>query len=84
MSSIYGIGLRGVQAGISASIDNAEKLSRAYESTSSTGSPSVAPSDSDGIEAIVGLKLAEHQVKSSSKIIEVAQELDKSVLDILA
>ena len=83
MSSIYGIGLKGIKQGLSSAADNADKLSRSFEPPSSN-SPSLAPSDSDGTDAIIGLKLAEHQVKSSAAVIKVAKELDDSVLDILA
>lgn len=67
-----GIALRGIQQGLASAADNADKLSRSFEPPSSDSSVTIAPDESDGTDAIIGLKLAEHQVKSSAVIIEIA------------
>lgn len=50
-----------------------------------TATKSIAPDNSPSLtESIVDLKVAEHQAKASAKVIETADELIGSIVDIKA
>jgi hypothetical protein len=73
-SNIQNIGLQGIHKGLSNIAEKADRISRAF-----------TPENTDDPTAdIVAMKLDEFQVKASSKVIKVGDELEKSVLDILA
>ena len=73
INSAYQSGLEGVQRGLKSAAEHANQISKFDPE-----------SGDDKVEAMVGLKLDEHQVKASTKVIKAAERLDKSVLDILA
>ncbi|MCO6429268.1 MAG: hypothetical protein J5J00_00270 [Deltaproteobacteria bacterium] len=74
VDSILAAGLQGIQRGLAGAAEKAEQISKGF-------SPE---SDNDPTSAIIGLKLDEHQVQASAKIVQVADRLSQSVLDILA
>ena len=72
MSSIINAGLQGVKRGFDQVNRASEELTQVFQS------------QNDPVEPIIGMKLGEFQVKASSAVIKVGEELEKSVLDILA
>ena len=72
INDILKAGLQGIQTGISRAAENAERVVRSF-SPESEESP---------VEPLIALKQDENQVKASAKVIKVADELTKSVLDI--
>ncbi len=70
--SIANIGLKGMLSGLSSAAEHATNIASRSEDLGAT------------VEDAVGLKLAEHQVKASAKVIKVSEGLDRAVLDILA
>ena len=74
IDKILAAGLQGIQRGLSGAAEKVEKISRAF----------LPESDIDPVDPIVGLKADEHQIKASAKVIKVADDLNKSILDILA
>ena len=75
--SIAGIGLQGLRKAQESAVGNAEKLSKAFN-------PENPEESTDAVTPIVGLMQDEHQAKAAAKIIKVSEQLDKTVLDILA
>ena len=73
-SSIRSTALQGIQKGLSNIAEKADRISRAYTSENSE----------DPTSDIVGIKVDEFHVKANAKVIKVSDELEKSVLDILA
>ena len=74
MRSIESIGLQGVQSGLAKAAESAYKLSQSFQPEST----------SEPVDSIVALHQAKQQVEASAKIIKVGDQLNKSVLDILA
>ncbi len=72
--SIYSIGLKGIMQGLGSAANHSMELSKAY-------SPQ---GDGDPTDAIIGLKLDQLQVKASAQVIKSAENLDDTILDILA
>lgn len=66
--------LIGIQKGLEGAADKVGKITRAF----------MPDSSGDPTESIVGLKLDQNQVKASGRVLQTAEELSKSVLDILA
>ena len=73
-AEIRNIALNGIQKGLSGIAEKADRISRSFVSENGEGP----------VNDIVGMKLDEFQVKASAKVIKTADELEKSVLDILA
>ncbi len=77
VDSILRAGLSGMQTGMQNAARDAERISNSYNPT--------APEEStDPVEPMVSLKLDEHQVEASGKVIQVGKRLINAVLDILA
>lgn len=74
MSTIQNLGLQGIQKGLAGIAEKADKISKSF-TPESTEEPSAA---------IVGMKLDEFQVKASAKVVKVGDDLEKTILDILA
>ena len=72
IDSIRQLGLQGIHSGLKQVEHSAANISKGFSS------------DSDLVEDVVGMKLGEHQVKASSKVLRVADKLQEAVLDILA
>jgi hypothetical protein len=71
MSSVSATALQGIRSGLSSIADYAEQVSR-------------VDSNTDLVSAFVGIKLASFQVEASAVVIKKDEELNQSVLDILA
>ena len=74
IEKLYRVGLEGMQTGLSSAARNATKISNSFKNDS----------PSDLVDGVVGLALDEVQVRASARVVRVADELSKSVLDILA
>lgn len=74
MSSISTIALQGIQRGLESANHNAQRVIEGFSLQAET-----EPSD-----AIVALKMDLFAVRASAKLIAVDEELNKSVLDIIA
>lgn len=74
ISNLLGLGLKGIQSGLAGIAQKADRISKAFTPEN--------PNDLTG--DIVGMKMDEFQVKASAKTIKTAEELQDSVLDILA
>ena len=73
-NNIQNIGLKGIHEGMAKIAEKADRISKSFTSENSE----------DPTEDIIGMKLDENQVKASKKVIQTGNELDKSILDILA
>jgi hypothetical protein len=73
-NEIFQIGLSGIQRGLAGVAEKAERITRAF----------LPDSNEEPSDAIIGIKLDEFQTKASAKVIKTAEELQDSVLDILA
>lgn len=71
---IKSLGLQGIQRGLAGIAEKADRISRAF----------LPENSNDPTSDIVGMKLDEHQVRASYKILKTADELEKTALDILA
>ena len=76
IDSIIGTGLKGVQLGLQNAARDAQKVTEAFNPEN--------PNPEEATNALVNLKLDEHQTKASSKVIQVGKKLLDSVLDIFA
>lgn len=74
MDSIFALGLRGIRSGFEQVAKASERLSRAFEPGANVDPASEA----------VALSQGELQAKASSKVVQVADELTQSTLDIIA
>lgn len=74
VDSILANGLRGVKIGLESAARNAESLSTAFQENGS----------GDPLTPAIGLTLDRMQIKASLSVIKTAEEIEKSVLDILA
>ena len=77
VDSIKTSALRGMQQGFENAAKDAQKINAAF----STENPN---DNADPVEPMIALKLDQQQVKASAKVLKTADEMDKSVLDILA
>lgn len=76
MNSVINKGLEGVQRGLANAARDAERASKAFNPGSEN--------DGEFVEAATDLKQDVRQVQASAKVIRVGDELNRSVLDILA
>ncbi len=74
MNSIITKGLQGVKTGFEIVNREAERTILSFQSES----------EIDPIEPLVGLKIGKQQVEASAKVIKVGDDLNKTILDILA
>lgn len=74
IDDIFARGLQGIQSGLSSAARYAQDASDAFGPNG----------DGDLAGPAIGLKLSELQVAASVKVIKTGDELNKSVLDILA
>ena len=76
VSSVIGIGLKGIQQATERAVKHANQVSKAFEPG--------AKGEGDLIEGGLGLKQDLRDVQASRKIIETGDKLSQAVLDILA
>ena len=76
VDKIAASGLAGIKRGEETALRGAEKVSHAFD-------PNKENSDA-AVEGAIELKDGERQVAASTKVVKVAEKLDKDVLDILA
>lgn len=74
VDSISKAGLSGMQRGLESAAKHAQEISTAFQ----------PDSGSDYITAAVGLKLDQFQVQASARVLQVADEMQGTVLDLLA
>lgn len=74
IDDILARGLAGIQSGLSSAAGYAKQVSEAFGPNG----------DGDLAGPAIGLELSKVQVAASAKVIKVGDELNKSVLDILA
>lgn len=74
VDSIILNGLRGVQMGQASAAENADRASKAF----------LPEGDGDLVTPLVGLATDKVQVEASAKVIKVGEDLDRTILDILA
>ena len=74
MTSIESSGLYGIKTGFKTVADNAEKFVQSFGPNS----------DSEPVDAVVGMIQGSQQVRASAKVIQVAEGLKGTLLDIMA
>jgi flagellar hook protein FlgE len=74
MDPLSASGLRGIHSGLARAADAAQSFSEAFTPASTT----------DITEAAISLIGAQHEIAASSKVVTISQDIQKSVLDILA
>ncbi len=74
IDEIRNTALLGIQKGLSGIAEKADKISRAY----------TPDSDIDVTSEIIGIKSDEFQVRANAVVIKTTDDLEKSILDILA
>lgn len=74
MDPISASGLRGIHSGIARAAAAAESMSNAFTPSSTE----------DFTDAAISLIGANNEIKASSKVVKVGQDVQKSILDILA
>jgi hypothetical protein len=74
IDSIVKAGLSGVQRGLESAANHAQEISTAFQ----------PDSESDYVSAAVGLQTDRFQVEASVKVLQVADDLQGTVLDLLA
>lgn len=74
VDSIAGTALKGIKAGLESAAQDAQRVSDAFRPDSTE----------DPVQPLVDLKLDQFQVKANTKVLEVDEEMNKSILDILA
>ncbi len=74
MDSVLGIGLRGLKNGFERLSDASSRITSAFRPESTE----------DPVKGIIDQKTADIQIKASAEVIKTAEELDKSILDIIA
>lgn len=74
IDSILGNGLAGIKRGLESAGRNAQEISNALTDVGS----------GDVITPLTGLKLDSLQVQASASVVRIADEMQQSVLDILA
>lgn len=72
--SITRTGLAGIQSGLSQAANSAIRVSKAF----------TPDSDDDAVIPIIDMKRAEQQVKASSKVVKIGDEMLGTILDIFA
>ena len=75
IGSVLNTGIQGVQAGVRGMEQSAQEIVKAGSGESATG---------DFIEPIIDLKLYEHSVEASTKVIKTADEMIGTLLDTMA
>jgi hypothetical protein len=74
MGSIIEAGLKGIFAGLERAAASAERISRGF----------VTEEEGEPVRSMIELKSAERQVQASAKIIRVGDDLQQSIIDLLA
>ncbi len=74
VNSALNSALSGIQKGLESAANRAERISNA----------SAEPSSDSYTNDLIGFKLDLYQVSANRKVVSVVEEMDKSVLDILA
>ena len=82
ISNTLGIGLQGVQRGMSGIEDAARRIARAgVEGAQGTGGPGASSGSGDILEPLVNLQLYKRSVEASGQVVKTADEMLGTLLD---
>ena len=76
IDSVYSIGLQGIQKATERAVKHVEQVSKAFQPG--------GEGEGDLLEGGLGLKQDLRDIQASRKVIQVGEEMTKSILDILA